>query len=67
MRVPKIRVAGKRKLEAAHDAERERALKAIRRLGRPFPPGFKFNREEIYEREWTRSLKEPPSAPHSNG
>lgn len=29
---------------------KERALEAIRRLARPFPPGFRFHREEANER-----------------
>ncbi|HEY6342578.1 MAG TPA: AbrB/MazE/SpoVT family DNA-binding domain-containing protein [Bryobacteraceae bacterium] len=45
-----IRVTGKRKFEVARDADREWALKAMERLRVPFPPDFKFNREELYER-----------------
>jgi antitoxin MazE len=45
-----IQVAGKRKFTAARDRDREWALKAMRRLRRPLPPGFKFDREEIHER-----------------
>ncbi|MGH9619619.1 MAG: hypothetical protein ACRD45_07930 [Bryobacteraceae bacterium] len=37
-------------LEAARDRAREEALESLRRLARPFPPGFKFDREEIHER-----------------
>jgi hypothetical protein len=28
---------------------KRRAFKRLRQLSRPFPPGFKFNREEIYD------------------
>jgi antitoxin MazE len=45
-----ITVAGKREFEVARDRSREKALAAIRRLARPFPPGFKFDREEANER-----------------
>lgn len=45
-----ILIAGKREFRVAHDRSRERALEAIRRLARPFPPGFKFDREEANER-----------------
>jgi antitoxin MazE len=43
-----IRVAGDRKLEVARDRTREEALATIRKLRRPFPKWFKFNREESY-------------------
>ena len=45
-----ITVAGKREFEIARDRSREEAIETIRRLARPLPPGFKFNREELYER-----------------
>jgi antitoxin MazE len=45
-----ITVAGTRHLEVARDRSREEALESIRRLARPFPPGFKFDREETNER-----------------
>jgi antitoxin MazE len=45
-----IRVAGKRTFEIARDRSREEALQRIRKLRRPFPPGFKFDRLELYER-----------------
>ncbi len=45
-----ITVAGKRHFNVDRDRTRERALAAIRRLARPFPPGFKFDREEANER-----------------
>ena len=45
-----ITVTGTRNLEVARDRSREEALEEIRRLARPFPPGFKFNREEANER-----------------
>lgn len=45
-----IRVAGKRTFEASRDLSRERALERLRKLRRPFPPGFIFDREEANER-----------------
>jgi antitoxin MazE len=45
-----IRVAGKREFEVRRDQSRERALENLRKLRRPFPPGFVFDREEANER-----------------
>jgi antitoxin MazE len=45
-----ISIAGKRDFKVARDRSKEKALEAIRRLARPFPPGFKFDREEANER-----------------
>ena len=45
-----IRVAGSRELEVGRDESRQRALENLRKLRRPFPPGFVFDRDEIYER-----------------
>jgi antitoxin MazE len=45
-----IRVAGKREFEVSRDRSRERALENLRKLRRPFPPGFVFDREEANER-----------------
>ena len=45
-----ITITGKRQFKVARDRSRERALEAIRRLARPFPPGFKFDREEANRR-----------------
>lgn len=45
-----IRVAGKRTLEVSRDRSVEQALAKIRKLRRPFPPGFKFNRDEANAR-----------------
>jgi antitoxin MazE len=45
-----IEVAGKRQFTMDRDRGRERAIAAMRRLSRPLPPGFKFNREEAHER-----------------
>ena len=45
-----IRIAGKRDFKIARDRTREKALETIRRLARPFPPGFRFDREEANKR-----------------
>lgn len=45
-----IRVAGKRQFEVSRDRTRERALKKLRGLRRPFPPGFRFDRDEANAR-----------------
>jgi antitoxin MazE len=45
-----IRVAGGRVFEVSRDQSRERALSRLRKLRRPFPPGFVFDREEANER-----------------
>jgi antitoxin MazE len=45
-----ISIAGKRDFKVARDQSKEKALESLRRLARPFPPGFKFDREEANER-----------------
>jgi antitoxin MazE len=45
-----ITVAGDRRLEVNRKMTREEALEELRRLGKPLPPGFKFNRDEANER-----------------
>ena len=45
-----IRVAGNRAFEVSRDQSRQRALENLRKLRRPFPKGFVFDRDEIYER-----------------
>jgi hypothetical protein len=48
--------------EASHELRRLEALKAIRKLRRPLPPGYKFNREEINDRELARREAREQSA-----
>ena len=50
-----IRVTGEYSFEVTRDRRREEAIEAIRKLARPLPPGYKFNRDEIYDR-YERSL-----------
>ncbi len=45
-----IRVAGERAFEVSRDESRRRALENLRKLRRPFPPGFVFDRDEAHER-----------------
>jgi antitoxin MazE len=45
-----IRVAGERAFEVSRDESRRRALENLRKLRRPFPAGFVFDRDDIYER-----------------
>ena len=45
-----ITIAGMHRFEIGHDRRRQEALKRLRALRRPLPPGFKFDREEANER-----------------
>jgi antitoxin MazE len=45
-----VRVAGEKAFEVSRDESRRRALETLRKLRRPFPPGFVFDREEAHER-----------------
>jgi antitoxin MazE len=45
-----ITVAGTRQLGVDRDRRREKALEALRRLARFFPPGWKLDREEANRR-----------------
>lgn len=45
-----IHVAGKRDFAVSRDRSRERAIEGLRKLRRPFPPDFKFDREEANAR-----------------
>ena len=45
-----IEIAGKRTLRIERDRTREAALERLRALAWKLPPGFKFSREEVYER-----------------
>jgi antitoxin MazE len=50
-----ITVKGSRSLEVERDRRRLEALEVIRKLRRPLPPGYKFNRAELYDREVLKS------------
>ncbi|MGB8581046.1 MAG: AbrB/MazE/SpoVT family DNA-binding domain-containing protein [Candidatus Sulfotelmatobacter sp.] len=45
-----IRVAGKRTFEVSRDTARQQALARLRKLSRPLPAGFVFDREEANAR-----------------
>lgn len=45
-----IRIADERKFEVRRDPARQRALARLRRLRRPLPPGFVFDREDANAR-----------------
>ncbi len=45
-----ISIAGKRSFKVSCDQSKTKALETIRRLARPFPPGFKFDRDQANER-----------------
>lgn len=45
-----IHLAGKRDFGVSRDRRREEAIEKIRKLRRPLPPGFKFDREEANAR-----------------
>jgi antitoxin MazE len=45
-----VTVAGRREFEISRDRRREKALEKMRRLRRPLPPGFKFDRLKAHDR-----------------
>ena len=45
-----IRIGGKRAFEVSRDQSRSRALARLRKLRRPLPAGFVFDREEVNAR-----------------
>ena len=45
-----IRIAGDREFEVSRDRTKQRALDRLRRLRRPLPPGFTFDRQDVNER-----------------
>jgi len=45
-----IRVEGKDNFVVERKPTREELIARIRKMGSPLPPGFKFDRQEIYER-----------------
>lgn len=57
-----IRVTGKHSFEVVRDRRRQEAIEAIRKLARPLPDGYKFNREEANERESARRFEQEQTA-----
>jgi len=45
-----IRIAGEREFEVSRDRSRENALARLRKLRRPLPAGFTFDRNAVHER-----------------
>jgi antitoxin MazE len=45
-----IHVAGTRDFDVSRDRTRQEAIEKLRKLRRPLPPGFKFDREEANAR-----------------
>jgi antitoxin MazE len=45
-----IRVTGDNSFEVTRDRRRQDAIEEIRKLAVPLPAGYKFNREELYDR-----------------
>lgn len=45
-----IKVTGEYSFEITRDRRRQEAIEAIGKLARPLPSGYKFNRDEIYDR-----------------
>ena len=45
-----VRIAGDREFEISHDRTKEEALERLRRLRRPLPRGFTFDRANTHER-----------------
>ncbi len=45
-----IRIAREREFEVRHDQSRNKALERLRKLRRPLPAGFVFDREEANAR-----------------
>jgi antitoxin MazE len=49
-----IKVTGEHSFEVTRDRSRQEAIEKLRKLARPLPPGYKFNRDEIYDRGMVR-------------
>ena len=52
-----IQVAGKRSFDVSRDTARQQALARLRKLSRPLPAGFIFDREEANERQGVLRLE----------
>jgi hypothetical protein len=47
-------------LEISRDRTKQEALEVIRKLRRPLPDDFKFDREELHERGYMKKLRVKP-------
>lgn len=45
-----IHAVGTRQFEISRDRSREKAIERLRKLRRPLPPGFRFDRDEAHAR-----------------
>ena len=45
-----IHISGKREFAVSRDRRRQKAIEGLRKLRRPLPPGFTFDREEANAR-----------------
>ncbi len=45
-----IRVAADREFEVSRDRSRQKAMRRLRQLRRPLPPGFTFDRDDVHDR-----------------
>jgi antitoxin MazE len=45
-----VRIAGEREFEISRDRSREEAIQRLRKLRRPLPKGFTFDRAAVNER-----------------
>jgi antitoxin MazE len=45
-----IRITGENSFEVKRDTRRQEAIEKLRRSAVPLPEGYRFNREEIYDR-----------------
>jgi antitoxin MazE len=45
-----VRIAGSREFEIARDHSRQKAIERLRKLRRPLPAGFTFERSAAHER-----------------
>ena len=60
-----INVKSERELEVKRDRSRLDAIEAMRKLAKPLPPGFKWNREELYDRYERSVMGREASNPES--
>lgn len=52
-----LRVTGEHEFQVSRDRRREEAIEALRKLARPLPPGYRFNREELHDRDLMRRME----------
>ena len=55
-----ISIAGERDFKVGRDRSKEKALEQLRQMKWSLPSDFKFNREEIHDRDLMRRLEHEP-------